>query len=362
MVSINSSSQNLWSIIGQAQERKSAMEAARAAAHAPKSTLDEKGKAQEQLQQRVENAEATLRWYYWQKAQLEELSRPEIKAEELARGRTEKQYQDEVKTLRQSIKDFEEDVANGGPKIFAKDQLSGPLFKLGEDGFYTIGGVSVTGPYGIKIDVPVSRAGYDASQEYIRSIESRATERTEKDVSRATESLNGTIMAMQAVVRRHNELVGSLQPERLEALRQTQGDAAVREYQDAARLALADIDQHIAQIKALGQSESNHSLSGQILVKGNDGLYQFGEFTLGLTVAQVSAQIDQSGVIKVARDGENFQREGSASADRLVLEGHDEILSKDQAYFDGLVKSYLKNNEIIKTDSTQEKRSVDLAI
>ncbi len=60
MVSINSSAENLWSILGQAQERKSAMEAARAAAHAPKPTLDEKGKAQEKLQNRVEIVQSIL--------------------------------------------------------------------------------------------------------------------------------------------------------------------------------------------------------------------------------------------------------------------------------------------------------------
>ncbi len=302
-----------------------------------------------------------MRSYYINKAQLEELSRPEIKAEQLARGRTEEQYQNEVKALRQSIKDFEEDVANGGPRFFAKGQLSGALIKLGTDGIYTFGGATVTGPYGIKIDVPVSREGYEVGQDYLRSIESRAAERTEEDNAFATERLKGSVMIMQTVVRRHNELVISLQPERLEALRQTQGDAAVREYQDAARLALADVSKKITTLNNLDKlPESTLSLSGQPLVKGNDGLYQFGEFTLSTKAVQVIAQVDQTGVIKVARDGKNFQQEGSVGADRFVVEGRDEILAKDQAYFDRIVKSYLKSNVVIQNENTQDEKPVDL--
>ncbi len=364
MVAINSSSQNLWSILGQAQERKSAMEAAWAAAHAPKPTLDEKGKAEDKLQQKVESAQARLKWYYWQKAQLEELSRPEIKAEELARGRTEEQYQNEVKALRQSIKDFEKAVANGGPQIFAKGELSGPLFTLGADGFYTVGGVTATGPYGIKIDIPVSREGYEAGQDYIRTIESRAAERTEKDVATATDYLDYTTLAMKTFAGRYNELVVSLQPERLEALRQTQSDAAVQKYQDAARSALAGLSRAITNLNSLGQqSESTVSLSGQPLIKGSDGLYRFGEFSLSIKTAGVVAQVNQTGTKEIARNGANFLQEGSVSADRFVVEGRDEILLKDQTYFDGLVKSYLiKNDEVVQTKTTQDEKPVDLTI
>ncbi len=91
-------------------------------------------------------------------------------------------------------------------------------------------------------------------------------------------------------------------------------------------------------------------------------MYQFGEFTLSTKAVQVIAQVDQTGVIKVARDGENFQQEGSVGADRFVVEGRDEILAKDQAYFDKLVKSYLKNNEVTKITVDQYEEPLDLTV